>query len=106
MGGAQYRSSIEVYPQSPHDESLATHRLPVSLPPFPSFCPSPYLSILQTSKSPKLVHELTMKLDNPTSPLGAGREECGPEVKRALLLPKAGAGDDADTGGVEQAVAV
>lgn len=47
-----------------------------------------------------------MKLGNPAHPLRARRQKRSPEMERPLLLSEAGAGHDADTGGVEEAEAV
>lgn len=53
-----------------------------------------------------LVKELVVKLDNAASPLRAGSQESGAEVKGVLLLAEAASGDDADTGGLKEAHAV
>lgn len=53
-----------------------------------------------------LVEELLVELDDAANPLGAGGQEGGSEVEGALLLAETGAGDDADTGGLEEAHAV
>ena len=55
---------------------------------------------------PELVHEFPMELDDAPDPVGAGRQEGGPEVQGAVLLAEARAGHDADASGVEQAQAV
>lgn len=47
-----------------------------------------------------------MELCDPADPFGAGGEERGAEVQRALLLAEAAAGDDADARGLEQPHAV
>lgn len=56
--------------------------------------------------SSELVHELLVELLDAADPLGAGGQEGGAEVQAALPLAEAGAGDDADAGGLEQAHAV
>lgn len=53
-----------------------------------------------------LVHKLGVELDDALSPVGAGGEECCAEVESVILLAEAGAGDDADTCGVQQGQAV
>ena len=54
----------------------------------------------------ELLHKLLVELDNAASPFGAGREERRPEMQSALLLPEAGARNDADTCRVQHAEAV
>lgn len=49
-----------------------------------------------------LVHELRVEANNTLDPVGAGGEEGRAEVESVLLLTEAGAGDDADTCGVEE----
>lgn len=68
-----------------------------------NFCSS---LALYTSISPVLVHELSVELDDALDPVGAGGQESCAEVECALLLAEAGAGDRADTGGVEHLQAV
>lgn len=52
---------------------------------------------------PEFIHELGMELGDALNPVRARSEERGPEVQRSLLLPEAGAWDDADTRGVQKA---
>lgn len=47
-----------------------------------------------------------MERADPAHPLRARRQKRRPEMQRALPLPEAGTGDDADARGVEEAEAV
>lgn len=55
---------------------------------------------------PKLIHKPLMKLRNLPHPLRTRRQERRAEMLRALSLPEAGAGNNADAGRVQEAEAV
>jgi len=56
--------------------------------------------------STELIHELLMELLDPAHPLSARRKESRPEMESALLLSEAAAGNDANTGSLEETHAV
>lgn len=64
------------------------------------------LLLCTRSKSPVLVEELGVELDDALDPVGTGGEEGCAEVECALLLTESRARDGADTGGVEHLQAV